>query len=49
MGTPEGAAVGLVEGTGVGLPGTKVGFHVGMAEGAALGAAEGSGVGLPCR
>jgi len=42
-----GAAVGLVEGRGVGLPGRYVGATLGAAEGACVGAAVGCGVGRP--
>lgn len=37
MGSDEGATVGEVDGTGVGLPARKVGANVGTPEGAAVG------------
>ena len=47
MGSDEGAADGLVEGSGVGTPEMYVGDSVGTLEGEAVGLVVGRAVGLP--
>ena len=47
VGSVEGAAVGLADGTGVGDPGTYVGANVGTPDGAVVGLTVGLGVGDP--
>lgn len=49
VGANEGSLIGVVVGSGVGVPDTNVGADVGLVVGALVGEALGFGVGTPSR